>query len=232
MRKKKDNNIISTANSMPVMIIKDMTLFPGMSLQFDIDKKAAIKAVEAALISDQKIFLIKDTAEGDDKEEKLANTGTVASVQQVLKIGSGNIRVQLIGERRGTIRNLDRDSAAYITADIDAVTETGTDKPEHREAVRRELIAALADYALELGGMDPRFLMGMRRIKDVGLLADRISANLPFEDEDRQRILDAADIDERGAELLKALAKEMLIVKQRKEISEEISKQVDSHQRE
>ncbi len=232
MRKKKDNNIISTANSMPVMIIKDMTLFPGMSLQFDIDKKAAIKAVEAALISDQKIFLIKDTAEGDDKEEKLANTGTVASVQQVLKIGSGNIRVQLIGERRGTIRNLDRDSAAYITADIDAVTETGTDKPEHREAVRRELIAALTDYALEMGGMDPRFLMGIRRIKDVGLLADRISANLPFEDEDRQRILDTADIDKRGAELLKALAKEMLIVKQRKEISEEISKQVDSHQRE
>ena len=236
MRKKNDKNInnSNTASVMPVVIIKDLTLFPGMSLQFDLEKKAAVKAVEAALISDQRVFLIKDTAQDENAEEQLAPVGTIAAVQQVLKIGNGMIRVQLNGEHRGSIKSLDRDSAAYITADIDTIRDkdTGFDKPERREAVRRELIAAMTDYAGELGGVDPRFLIGLGRIKDVGALADKISANLPLEDEDRQHILNTVDVDERSAELLKSLAKEMLIVKQRKEISEEISRQVDSHQRE
>ncbi|MBR6256246.1 MAG: endopeptidase La [Lachnospiraceae bacterium] len=236
MRKKNDKNInnSNTASVMPVVIIKDLTLFPGMSLQFDLEKKAAVKAVEAALISDQRVFLIKDTAQDENAEEQLAPVGTIAAVQQVLKIGNGMIRVQLNGEHRGSIKSLDRDSAAYITADIDTISDkdTGFDKPERREAVRRELIAAMTDYAGELGGVDPRFLIGLGRIKDVGALADKISANLPLEDEDRQHILNTVDVDERSAELLKSLAKEMLIVKQRKEISEEISRQVDSHQRE
>ena len=155
-------------------------------------------------------------------------------MQQVLKIGNGAMRVQLSGELRGSIKSLDRDSAAYITADIDTISdkEERTDKTERREALRRELIAAMTDYAGELGGLDPRFLMGLGRIKEVGALADKISANLPLDDEERQNILNTVNVDERSAELLKSLAKEMLIVKQRKEISEEISRQVDSHQRE
>ena len=97
MRKKNDKNInnSNTASVMPVVIIKDLTLFPGMSLQFDLEKKAAVKAVEAALISDQRVFLIKDTAQDENAEEQLAPVGTIAAVQQVLKIGNGMIRVQL-----------------------------------------------------------------------------------------------------------------------------------------
>ena len=187
MRKKKDNtvNTQNTASNMPVVIIRDLTLFPGMSLQFDLDQKAAVKAVEAALISDQRIFLIKNTADAE-AEEKLAPIGTVAAVQQVLKIGNGAMRVQLSGELRGSIKSLDRDSAAYITADIDTISdkEERTDKTERREALRRELIAAMTDYAGELGGLDPRFLMGLGRIKEIGALADKISANLPLDDEE------------------------------------------------
>ena len=232
MRKKNDKNIKNqnAASSMPVVVIKDLTLFPGMSLQFELDKKAAVKAVEAALISDQKVFLVRDVSK-DEGTEKLADIGTVAAVQQVLKTGNG-IRVLLMGECRGSIGNIDRDSAAYVTADIAPVNDTGFDKAERKEAVRRELIAALSDYAAELGGIDPRFLLGLGKIKDLGTLADRISANLPLEDEDRQRILDTVNVDERSTELLRSLAKELVIVKQRKEISEEISRQVDAHQRE
>ncbi|MBR5420329.1 MAG: endopeptidase La, partial [Lachnospiraceae bacterium] len=101
-----------------------------------------------------------------------------------------------------------------------------------REATRRELLAAFENYASELGGVDPRFILGLKHIKDVGELADRICAHLPMPEEEKQIILDATAAELRAEELLGSISRELSILKERKEISENISRQVDQHQRE
>ncbi|MBR5421128.1 MAG: LON peptidase substrate-binding domain-containing protein, partial [Lachnospiraceae bacterium] len=117
MAEKEDKKNKNTGETLPVVFIKQMTLFPGISMQFDLEKKSSLKAVEAAMMSDQRIFLVCDTSDNEDKEEP-ARVGTVARIRQVLKLGNGMMRIAVMGQSRATVRGLDKDSAAYYSGEI------------------------------------------------------------------------------------------------------------------
>ena len=106
MAEKEDKKNKNTGETLPVVFIKQMTLFPGISMQFDLEKKSSLKAVEAAMMSDQRIFLVCDTSDNEDKEEP-ARVGTVARIRQVLKLGNGMMRIAVMGQSRATVRGLD-----------------------------------------------------------------------------------------------------------------------------
>ncbi|MBR1471334.1 MAG: endopeptidase La [Lachnospiraceae bacterium] len=218
---------------LPVIVIRELTLFPGMSVQFDLEKKNSVQAVEAAMLRDQQIFLIDQVSgEEDVSMEDLAKVGIVAEVQQVLKLRSGMMRIQVQGLKRATLQKLDKESAPYYTGDIQQSEENDMADAVKKEAARRELLRLFEGYQQEYGTPDLRFLGSLKKIRPIGELADKISANLPFSEQDKLQILETVDIRERYQKLLKMIAQEMEIAKARKELSEEVSRQVDMHQRE
>ncbi|MBR3517056.1 MAG: endopeptidase La [Lachnospiraceae bacterium] len=232
--RKADNKLAHVNTSeLPVIVIRELTLFPGMSMQFDLEKKPSVQAVEAAMLKDQQVFLI-DQVNGDDDAtmENLASVGTVAEVQQVLKLHNGMMRIQVQGLHRGALQKLDKESSPYYTGDIVRSEETELTDAVKKEAARREMLNLFEQFSREFGTLDPRFIKFLKKIKPVGELADRISANLPMREEDKLKILQATDIRERYQMLLQMIAQEMEVAKARKELSEEVSRQVDQHQRE
>ncbi|MCR5119067.1 MAG: endopeptidase La [Lachnospiraceae bacterium] len=227
-------NIKNDRGEMPVVFVRELTLFPGASMQFDLEKKQSVQAVEAALVSDQRIFMIGRS--GDDtavpEKNEIAKTGTVAEVQQMLRLGNGMVRIQVYGTARGRLCSLDADSAPYVTACVQEVPDRGTNSGDKAEAERREILEFYENFCKEFGIVDLRFLASIKKSRDLGSIADRICGNMPMPEEDKQRILDTEDINERAKELLKILTKEAQITRQRRELSENISRQVDQHQKE
>jgi len=233
MKKNKTTNI---TREMPVITLQEMTLFPGLSMQFDLEKKPSIRAVEAAMTSDQEVFLInrKNTEDTTPTLADLAAVGTVAYVEQVIKTGSGLMRIQVVGRRRGILKSLDTTSAVYLTGEVaePAVKSKPAKDGASEESERRLLLEAYQKYCMEFGMVDPRVIAQIKKIRPVGEMADRIGANLPISEEEKLTLLEKTDPIERGMELIRMISTEIEIVRARKELSEEISNQIDKHQRE
>ena len=160
-----DFELMKAVTEMPVVTVHDIVLFPGMSMQFDLEKRASVRAIEAAMLSDGKFFMIMlpedekkqesfseifteemkkmmtpAVSEDPDPESFVGQIGMIAKVSQLIRLDNNMIRVQVIGEKRALLSTVDADSAPYCTGiPLDAVTIPIANAVE-REALRRELV--------------------------------------------------------------------------------------------
>ena len=101
------NNEASSYGALPVVALRGIVVFPGMSLHFDVGRKKSIEALQAAMENDQRVFLVaqKDIDIELPTPDDLYNIGIVAKIRQMLKplkgtIPYGNIRDRLLFRRR------------------------------------------------------------------------------------------------------------------------------------
>lgn len=75
---------------LPAIALRGTTILPDMIVHFDVSRERSIKAIEAAMMNDQKIFLV--TQKDPEKEKPgfmdLYSIGTVAYIKQVVKTSS------------------------------------------------------------------------------------------------------------------------------------------------
>ena len=73
---------------LPVLPLRGLTLFPGMVLHFDVGRAKSVRALEKALMADQKIYLVAQVRdEVEDPELKdLQPVGVIATVRQVMNL--------------------------------------------------------------------------------------------------------------------------------------------------
>ena len=95
--------------TLPVVALRGIVVFPDMSLHFDVGRKKSIEALQSAMESDQKVFLIaqKDAAVDDPQAEDIYSVGVICNIKQMLRIpNSNNLRVIVKGEKRGSLVSL------------------------------------------------------------------------------------------------------------------------------
>ena len=83
--------------NIPVMAMRGITVFPHMSLTFDVERPFSIRALEHAMEMDQRIFLVtqKSLSVNEPKEDDLYPVGTVSRIKQVLRINANMVRVMV-----------------------------------------------------------------------------------------------------------------------------------------
>ena len=74
--------------TMPVVALRGMTILPDMVIHFDVSRERSVKAIEEAMLRDQRVFLVtqKDVQVDNPGSEDLYRIGTIASVKQVIKM--------------------------------------------------------------------------------------------------------------------------------------------------
>ncbi len=86
-----EENIIT----MPAIALRGLTVLPAAVTHFDISRKKSIEALERAMMTDQKLFLVgqrsPDVAEPSYKD--LWEVGTIAEIRQLVKLPGNIIRV-------------------------------------------------------------------------------------------------------------------------------------------
>ena len=90
---------------MPAVALRGMVILPGMVAHFDVSRAKSIKAVEEAMMDEQKIFLVaqKDPDEEDPKQEDLYTAGAMAKVKQIVKMPENMVRVVAEGKFRAEL---------------------------------------------------------------------------------------------------------------------------------
>lgn len=235
------SEIIDTSNTefnefvhMPIVALRGLTVFPGMSLHFDVGRKKSIAALKNAMNNDQRIFLVaqKDAGVNEPELDDLYEVGVVCEIKQMIKIpNSPNLRVAVEGLCRGDLITIVQPKP-FLVGVINGIDEKIAPLTPENIAYARLLKDEFEDYALKIAKVSNEVISKIISINEIGELADFICANTFFDYPDKQKILNEFDPQKRAKMLLTLLRNENLTLNIEAEIQEKVNKEVDKNQRE
>lgn len=219
---------------MPAVALRGMVILPGMIAHFDISREKSIKAVEKAMMEEQKIFLAaqKDVEQEEPGIDDLYQVGIIAEVKQVIKMQNNIVRILVEGKERAKLESF-AEATEYLVAEVFRLEDDAEEElaPEVKEAMVRSLGETFQKYA----AVNPRIGKEMQRqmseMKDLDVLMDQMANNLPIYYEQKQRILEAVSLTERYEVLLGILLKEIDIIAIKNDFQAKVKERVDKNQR-
>ena len=235
------SEIVDTSNTefnefmhMPIVALRGLTVFPGMSLHFDVGRKKSIAALKNAMNNDQRIFLVaqKDAGVNEPELEDLYEVGVVCEIKQMIKIpNSPNLRVAVEGLCRGDLITIIQPKP-FLVGVINEIDEKIAPQTPENNAYARLLKDEFENYALKIAKVSNEVISKIISINEIGELADFICANTFFDYPDKQKILNEFDPKKRAEMLFALLKNENLTLNIEAEIQEKVNKEVDKNQRE
>ena len=212
-----------------------MTVLPSMIVHFDISRPKSVKALETAMMADQKIYLI--TQQNPDVAEPgfgdLYRVGTVAVIKNLAKLPKDIIRVMVEGLERAELVDLDEDGG-YLKAEVAVYPRR--DQAAIREvdavAMTRALRDIFAAYCAENPKVGKELTRQILEIHDLEKLVDQIAINLPLYYEDKQRILEAVDLGSRYETVCEIIGNELEIMRIKNDIQKRVKERIDKNQKE
>lgn len=223
-----------TVITMPVIALRGLTVFPTMIIHFDISRKKSIAAVEKAMVSDQKIFLItqKKPEIMDPSLEDLYHIGTIATVKQLVKMPGNIVRVMVEGLERAELLCLDS-TEPMLTGEISVISPEAEDLDfVTREAMLRVLKDKLEEYGREHPKMAKEVLPNLMLIQDLDQLMDQICAQIPWDYLVRQEILEAVYTSSRYEVLVRQLITETEVGRIKRDFQNKVKASIDKNQKE
>lgn len=220
---------------MPAVALRGMVILPGMIAHFDVSREKSVKAVEACMMEEQKIFLVtqRDVEQEEPALEDLYKIGIIAEVKQVIKLQNHIVRILVEGKERAEI-NTFLDHPEYLLAEIVRFDETVDDglTEEVKTAMLRGVQETFERYAAVNPRMGKEMLRQVKETADLEKLMDMLANNLPFRYEEKQKMLEAVSLTERYEVLMELLLKEIEITAIKNEFLAKVKQRVDKNQKE
>lgn len=226
------NSISTEKTKLPLLPLRDVVVFPHMVIPLFVGRPKSIKALEAAMEQGKSILLSaqKTAANDDPAAQDIYDIGCVANILQMLKLPDGTVKVLVEGIERVHIQDL-REENDYFLAEYETIDSDVADASEV-EAMRRTIIQQFDQYVKLNKKIPPEILTSLNGIEDAGRLADTIAAHLPLKLEQKQVILEIADVGKRYEHLLGQLEAELDILQVEKRIRGRVKRQMEKSQRE
>lgn len=221
--------------TLPVVALRGMTILPDMVVHFDVSRERSIKAVEQAMLREQKIFLVtqKDAQAENPGPEDLYRIGTIATVKQVIKLPHNIRRVLVEGHERAELSHFEQEED-FLEAEVIRFEEEELEElvPSCREAMMRNLVENFQIYCRENGKIAKDLERQLSEITDLERLVSQMMIHLPLYYEEKQKLLEAVSLSDRYELLCLLMNREIEIMRFKREIQEKVKAKVDKNQKE
>lgn len=219
---------------LPAIALRGTTILPDMIVHFDVSRERSVKAIEAAMLHDQTIFLI--TQKNPEIETPgigdLYKVGTVAYIKQVVKLPHNLLRVLVEGKSRAELLNIEEEEP-YLKAEITGFESDAQHYSESvREAMYRSIRTLFHRYCMDSGKISRELAAQILNIQDIEELISQIAVNLPLSYQNKQKILEAVTLEEQYEVLGAILTSETEILQIGQELQQKLKERVDKNQRE
>ena len=217
----------------PAVALRGMTILPAMIVHFDISREMSVKAVEQAMLKDQKLFVVtqKDPEVSEPVLDDLYRIGTIVEIKQVIKMPKNILRVLAEGIQRAELVDID-DNPEYLDADVLTFTEEDTMEPNEKEALLRSMKETFERYCGVNGKVSKELISQIMEITDLEKATAQIAMNIPLFYEQKQKVLEAVELKERCELLCSIMENEIQIMQIKIEIQEKVKERIDKNQRE
>jgi ATP-dependent Lon protease len=228
----KEKDKTDVIETLPMVPLRDVVVFPHMMIPFVIGRPSSIKALEYALVKGKRIFLSAqhDATRDNPGPEEIHTLGTICNIVQSLKLPDGNVKVLVEGLDRGRALEFKEEQGFFrvVVKLIPKQVETGGGI----EAVMSKVIALFEQYVKLSNNLHYDAMLAAVRVEDPGKLADTISSHLQVAVEEKQNLLEIFSPQERLQRILTILEAEVDKLQVDKRIQGRVKKQMERAQKE
>ena len=227
-----EQNIHAEPLTLPVVPLRDIVVYPHMTLNIDIGRRESVQAVRKAAEMDRYLVMVmqKDPQEDNPSGEDLCAVGTVIKVKQMLQLPGGLLRILAEGISRVHITRIER-KTGYLEADVEDIADI-PGAPTEMEAYRRVILKNFLHWMQSTKQNLPDELMNqLKSMEDPGQTADFISAQLMTSSGEKQKVLEMADVTERLKQVKNLVDAEVEIGELEAKLSSDVRSRMEKEQR-
>jgi len=217
---------------LPVLLLRDAVVYPHMVMPLFVGRDKSIRALEAAMANNKQILLTaqKEATNDNPHVNDIYRIGTVSTILQLLKLPDGTVKVLVEGTQRGRINAFVQEEPCFIASV--SLIETLTDHDSEIEVLVRSVLSQFEVYVKLNKKVPPEILTSLSGIDHPARLVDTIAAHIALKVQDKQTILEIADLKERLTHLLKLLEGEIELLKLENKMQDSVKRNVDQTQKE
>lgn len=221
---------------MPAVALRGMTILPDMIVHFDVSRSKSKKAVERAMTTNQKLFVVtqRDPDIENPEKEELFTAGCIVTIKQMTKLQHGLIRVLVEAVERAELIDF-LDNADFLEAEVTtANNENDLDglPEECIEAMLRGLLDTFHQYVKAHGKLNKDVARQLAEMDDLERLMNLIPVHAMLKWQKMQTILDVPKLTEKYEQVLLVLNNEMEILQIKRDLEEKVKAKVDKNQKE
>ena len=218
---------------LPAIALRGTTILPDMIVHFDVSRERSIKAIEAAMLHDQKIFLVTQKDPEVEKPElsELYQVGTVAYIKQVVKLPHDLLRVLVEGIERAELLGLEQEEP-FLKAETALFEPDGAQYTKSlKEAMFRSIQELFQRYCMESGKISKDLAAQIMNITELEELISQIAVNVPLTYQNKQKILEAVSLENQYEVLAAILNNEIEVLQIGHDLQRKLKARVDKNQR-
>ena len=218
---------------LPAIALRGTTILPDMIVHFDVSRERSIKAIEAAMLHDQKIFLVTQKDPEVEKPElsELYQVGTVAYIKQVVKLPHDLLRVLVEGIERAELLGLEQEEP-FLKAETALFEPDGAQYTKSlKEAMFRSIQELFQRYCMESGKISKDLAAQIMNITELEELISQIAVNIPLTYQNKQKILEAVSLENQYEVLAAILNNEIEVLQIGHDLQRKLKAHIDKNQR-
>ncbi len=232
-RQRDPNSVLSESMQVPILPLRDVVVYPHMVIPLFVGREKSVKALDSAMASDKQILLVaQKRAEIDDPDvEDMHRVGTLSNILQLLKLPDGTVKVLVEGNQRARIEKF-LSVEAVFSARVRPLPESLEADEREQEVLMRSAISLFEQYVKLNKKVPPEVLTSLNSIEEPGRLADTMAAHMSLKLDEKQRVLEITDVQERLEHLMALMESENDILQMEKRIRGRVKRQMEKNQRE
>ncbi len=224
---------IEIPSTLAVLPLKDTIVFPGSLTPLAIGQERSVRLIDD-VVGDEPRIVALVTARGDEVEEPswddLYEIGTAAIVDKMIKVPDGTLRVLVRGLERVRLERRLQDEP-YLVGEFTTVPDVLVESDEV-EALSRN-VQTLFQRIIELVPYLPEELqLALANVEDPSALCNFVASLLRIKTEEKQQLLELADVEARLRELLRLLNRELELLELGSKIQSQMQSEIEKGQRE
>ncbi|MDA8941082.1 endopeptidase La [Porticoccaceae bacterium] len=217
---------------LPLLPLRDVVVYPHMVVPLFVGREKSILALESAMAADKQIVLVaqKDPSEDDPGVDDVYQVGTLATILQMLKLPDGTLKVLVEGLGRVSVLNSFQEDD-FIKASAQELSSNDLLEDES-DALMRSTTNLFEQYVNLSKKIPSEVIATVTAIEDGNRLADTVASHMSLSLEQKQEVLEIADLTERLEHLMSSMEAEIDLFQVEQRIRGRVKKQMEKSQRE
>ena len=231
-RVERDGEVFEIRERIPLLPLRDVVIFPYMTIPLLVGRVASVNAIEAAVQRDRVVFVLAQRRPEvtDPGSKDLYRVGTVVRVLQLFRLPDGTMRVLVEGICRGRAKKFFAGTDS-MSASVTVLKDEMQPEPQ-LEALTRNVLASFNDYVHLNRRVPDEILSNANNIANPVLLSYTIASHMILKVGVKQEILEQDELVERFRLLSRTMASELEILKLERKIEGQVRSQVHKNQKE
>ena len=219
---------------LPILPLRNTVLFPGVVIPITVGRQKSLKLIQDVFRGDKLLGTVTqhDGSIDDPEQKDLYQVGTVAQILKILEMPDGSTSVIIQGKRRFEVTNY-LEEFPYFKAQVSLLDEI---LPTDNSVEFNAVVGSLKDLSIKVAqyssNIPPEATFAVKNIENSTFLINFICSNTDLEVEEKQTLLEVADVRERGIQAISYLVKEVQMLELKRDIQTKVKTDLDQQQRE